>query len=339
MSENIRPRHASRPLSRTPQVRLGAVLAVALAAGFVAWLLVRGDGNSSPSKANATAVSASQLQDLASSLGHPIFWVGPQSDNTYELTKTSSGKVFIRYLPSGVGVGADKQYLTVATYPFPGAYPAIRKQAGLKGAVTVKLAHRGVAVLDGKYPQSVHLAYPGVNYQVEVYDPTPQRAMQLVSSGQLAFFGSLKGGSTEGSATGPRPASVGDLKSLAKSLTHPIYWAGPKAGDTYELTQTSSGQVYVRYLPRGVKVGASADYLTVGTYPFAGAFAAIKQVAKGNAANTIKLPGGGLGVVDGQYPKSIHVAYPNVDFQIEVFDPSPARARQIVASHRVRAIG
>ena len=98
----------------------------------------------------------------------------------------------MRYLPDGVEVGADEPYLTVATYPFPGAYPAIKKQAAAKGAVTARLANGGLAVLANGYPQSVHIAYPGVNYQVEVYDPTRARAMQLVSSGGLRHLGRLK---------------------------------------------------------------------------------------------------------------------------------------------------
>ena len=86
------------------------------------------------------------------------------------------------------------------------------------------------------------------------------------------------------------------------------------------MTQTSSGNVFVRYLPPGVKVGASAPYLTVATYPFPNAFAAVKRTVKGNSAGTIKLPGGGLAVVDRQYPKSIHLAYPGSNVQVEVFD-------------------
>ena len=37
--------------------------------------------------------------------------------------------------------------------------------------------------------------------------------------------------------------------------------------------------------------------------------------------------------------EEIHVAYPGVPYQVEVFDPSPARARTIVSSGDVRAVG
>ena len=49
----------------------------------------------------------------------------------------------------------------------------------------------------------------------------------------------------------PTAASVDQLNALAARLGHPIYWAGPKAGYRYELTQTSTGKVFIRYLPDG----------------------------------------------------------------------------------------
>jgi hypothetical protein len=254
------------------------------------------------------------------------------------LTNTQSGKVYIRYLPPGVDIGADTQYLTVATYPFPDAFAAIQKQAVISGGDSVKLPQGGLAVLDRGYPKSVHLAYPGVDYQVEVFDPTPSAAMQTVAAGHLAALGSLK--TSSATPAGPKPTAVSatGLRSLGASLGHPIYWAGSRPGYTYEVTQTSNGNVFIRYLPPGVKVGAPAGYLTVATYPFPNAFAAIQGTSKTNKTGTIKLAGGGLAVVDGQYPKSIHLAYPHSDVQVEVFDPSPARVRQIVSAGKIAAV-
>ena len=97
--------------------------------------------------------------------------------------------------------------------------------------------------------------------------------------------------------------------------------------------------MFIRYLPSGVAPGAKRPYLTVATYPFPGAFAAVRRTAAKNPTGTIRLSGGGLAVVDAGYPKSIHVAYPGVPYQVEVFDPSPARARAIVSSGKVKALG
>jgi hypothetical protein len=335
------PRYAQtarRPRGRS--IRVGAVVALALAAGLVAWFLLwdNGSSNKAAPTTPANAVSVDQLTSLAASLGHPIFWLGPKSGYTYELTRTPSGKIYIRYLPSGVEVGARKPYLTVATYPFPNAFAALQKQGKASGVNSFNVSNGGIALLDRGYPESTHVAYPGVDYQVEVFDPTPGAAMHTVSAGQLTYLGTLQTSNPSPSAPKATAASVADLKSMVASLGYPIYWAGAKPGYTYELTQTSTGAVYIRYLPKGVKVGASEPYLTVATYPFPHAFAAIQRSAKGNRTGTIKLAGGGLAVIDAHYPKSIHVAYPDSNVQVEVFDPSPARTRQTVSSGKIAAI-
>src|SRR5690349_21787017 len=45
--------------------------------------------------------------------------------------------------------------------------------------------------------------------------------------------------------------SMGTLTALPGVLGHPVYWAGPRAGATYELTRSPDGRVYIRYLTGG----------------------------------------------------------------------------------------
>jgi hypothetical protein len=336
MSEETVHKPAARSPAQTRGFRIGAVIVVALAVGLIIWLVRRDNGgSSSPSTGNATAVSVGQIRTLAASVSHPIFWLGPKKGSTYELTRTPNGSIFIRYLPQGAEVGTKTPYPTVATYPFPGAFPALQAVAQQRGVTGLTLTHGGLAEVSKKDPKSVHVAYPGVDYQIEVYDPTPGAAMGLVAAGRLAAFGSLKSKAGGANATA---MSRGGLKSLASSLGHPIYWAGPKNGYTYELTRTASGQVYLRYLPRGVKVGAKEPYLTVATYPFRGAFGAILALEKRKNAAKIALAGGGRAVVDPD-KKSIHLAYPGSQYEVEVFDPSPRRARQVVESGQISTVG
>ena len=316
---------------------------LALAAGLVAWLVLRDTGGSpakTPVATGAFAITPKNLGRLAVSIHQPIFWLGSKPGYTYELTRGQGGKIYVRYLPAGVAVGSAKPYLTVATYPFPGAYAALEKQAAATGAVTAKLAGGGIAVLDIGYPESVHVAYPNADYQVEVYDPTPARAMQLVSAGKVASLGDIyspAGNTAAQSSATPVAASLGDLHTLAAQLGHPIYWAGPKPGYTYELTQTPSGTVFIRYLPAGTKVGdPKARFLTVATYPFPNAYAAVAKTA--NGAAKISLKGGGVAVVDSAYPKSIHLAFPGASYELEVFDPSPSTGRKLVASGAIRPV-
>jgi hypothetical protein len=138
----------------------------------------------------------------------------------------------------------------------------------------------------------------------------------------------------------PVALSVSGLKTLTATLNQvhgqPIYWAGAKAGFLYELRRSSNGNVYIRYLPRNVAAGAPApSYLTVATYPFNGAYAALQKVANGKG---VAIPGGGIAVVDTKDPKSIHLAYPNTNYQVEVYDPSPAKALAVASSGTVRPV-
>jgi hypothetical protein len=319
--------------------RVGALIALAVIGGLILWLVLRNSGGSSSSQTstNASSVTVDQIKTLAASVGHPVFWVGPKPGYTYELTQTPNGSIYIRYLPPGVKVGIKTPYLTVATYPFTNAYGAIEKVAAGKGITSIKLSHGGLAEVSKQSPESVHAAYPGVNYQVEIYDPTAGTATGLVATGRLAALGKLRAAST--SASGASSTSPAALASLARSLGHPLYWLGARNGYTYELTRTRQDQVYIRYLPPGVKVGAREPYTTIGTFPFHGAFAAILAVARQKNATTIKLPNGGRAVVTSNNPKDIHLAYPGGQYEIEVFDPSAARARQIVSSGRLTPIG
>ncbi len=318
-----------------PRLRIGAVIAIALAAGIVTWLVMRDTSDSSP---EPTSVSAAQLQALAASVGHPVFWLGPRKGFTYELRQEENGSIFVRYLPAGVGVGANGPYLTVATYAFPGALGALQIVAGNNSRNAFDLPGGGLAVPAKGYPQSIHIAYPRLDYQVEVFHPTPGRARQLVAAGELANFGRLSKAAPVPAAPRAEAASPQDLRALAREVGHPVYWIGRAPSTTYEVTHSPSGKIFIRYLPKGVEVGVGKPYLTVATYPFPGAFGAIQALANQKDAVAIQLARGGLAVVDGSSRQSIHLAFPESDYQVEIFDPSPARVLRLVTAGRVRSI-
>jgi hypothetical protein len=172
------------------RLRVGAIVAIALAIGFVVWLVLR-DGSSTsstspiPAGSKALPLSPRGLHTLAS-LGIRIYWIGERPGYDYELTKTPDNRVFVRYLPDGTPVGSDKQYLTIGTYPAKNAYATARRQARTIGSVRVTVGNHVVAYYRSDTPTNVLLAYPGIDYTVEVYDPSPGRARDLVESGQVA---------------------------------------------------------------------------------------------------------------------------------------------------------
>ena len=188
--------------SRQAPIRLGAIVALALAIAFVVWLVVRGNDNSSstpttsskPTPGKTTpktretikAASPRSLRALARASGHPIYWAGPKASVKYELTQVTDGRIYIRYLPKGVPVGDRRAaYLIVATYPVQNAYKAVRTAAKESGAVTFRTKRGGLAVYNQSAATNVYFALPGSKYQVEVFDPNPSRARQLVRSGTI----------------------------------------------------------------------------------------------------------------------------------------------------------
>lgn len=139
--------------------------------------------------------------------------------------------------------------------------------------------------------------------------------------------------------SGPAAVSKSQLDTLAKKTSHPVYWAGAQDGATYELTRTTDGRIYVRYLSSAGKVGdPSADYLTVGTYPQKNAFRSLQRAAGRSGAISLKLPNHGLLVFNRQTPKSVYFGYPRANYQVEVFDPSPAQARTLVLDGKIAPI-
>src|SRR6476661_4248849 len=116
--------------------RLGAVIAVAIAAAFVAWLLIKNDDNGSSAKrATPEATTPRDLRTFAGTVDIPVYWAGTRPNTTYELTQTSKGYIYIRYLPKGVQIGDRRpNFTTIGTYPYKNAYGTLQKAGTRKGA-------------------------------------------------------------------------------------------------------------------------------------------------------------------------------------------------------------
>jgi hypothetical protein len=178
---DTRPRGGSGP----SRLRLGAILAVAIAAGLLAFILISGDDDDD-SDGGAKAASVEDLQASRDDSGHKVYWAGRRGGQAYELTETSGGNIFIRYLPSEDDVGAKRpDFLTVGTYPFRNAYETLEKLSRREGAISRQIEGGGLIVAREPQALNVYFAYPNDNLQVEVYDPRPGRALRLATSGQV----------------------------------------------------------------------------------------------------------------------------------------------------------
>jgi hypothetical protein len=182
---------APKPLQST-RVRVVAAIVVAVAIAFVVWLVARPGDSKSTSSASThpVAASVSNLGSVAGSLKHQLYWVGQKSGFTYELTKGKSGNVWVRYLPSGTQLGDTRaNFLTVGTYPEKNAFQNVQAATKRKGAVAVTTPNGGAAVQYTERPSSIFVSYPGTNLLIEVFDPSPQAARNVVSSGALRTIG------------------------------------------------------------------------------------------------------------------------------------------------------
>jgi hypothetical protein len=136
-------------------------------------------------------------------------------------------------------------------------------------------------------------------------------------------------------ATPVGPVSLGAtaLKARAGTLGQDVYWLGPEPARRYELERKADGEVFVRYLAAGAH-----DATTVGTFPLEGAYAATEAQARrvGWAQERVE----SLLVA---YPTSstataVYVAAQGFPYQIEVYDPTPGRARALVESGAVTPV-
>ena len=171
---------------------LGATIALLAAIGFGAWIYVDHHNNSQSStvrRAKAVAATREDLVNLATRVKHPVYWAGPIAGDTYELTKTNDGRIYVRYLPSGVAIGdPNPKYTTVGTYPDATAYSTLSASATRAGAKSYNTQSGALVVTNTKTPTSVYFAFKGTPYLVEVFDPSATKALQLVLSGQIKLI-------------------------------------------------------------------------------------------------------------------------------------------------------
>jgi hypothetical protein len=137
----------------------------------------------------------------------------------------------------------------------------------------------------------------------------------------------------------PEVVSLATLQSRASEADQPIYWAGRVVGRRYELTETPDGsRIYVRYLPQNASVGARRPFLTVATYRMSNAFKATEAVSKLDGSTPIPVADGGVAFYSQDQPTSVYLAYPDANYQIEVFHPRPDIAHQLVRSGQIRPL-
>ncbi len=171
------------------------VVALALIVGVIAWLATRGDdGESTPAPAStgleAKIVSGEELEELAASAGHAVYWAGEIPGKEMEASETAEGDFQVRYLDEGTEAGGGGAgVLTIGSYPLPDPVAAVEGFAGREGSVTRSSADGREVVTSTEKPTSVYFASSDGTVQVEVYDPDAQEAMSLALSAKVRPVG------------------------------------------------------------------------------------------------------------------------------------------------------
>jgi hypothetical protein len=161
-------------------------------------------------------------------------------------------------------------------------------------------------------------------------------AMLAIAAAVVAWLVLRDHGGSNEAPSGPVAASLSDLRAAVAAVDHPVYWAGPRAGYTYELTRTADHRVYVRYLGPGVSIGDKRPkFLTVATYPRADGFRDIRTASARKSNVTIHLPNGGLAVYSRERPTNVYFSYPSARYQVEVYSASTRTAVQMVVAGQV----
>ncbi len=165
-------------------------------------------------------------------------------------------------------------------------------------------------------------------------------AAAVIIARVVVGHGSPPAATTSGGVTaiGPVVVNASRLRALVDGLDQPVYWIGPVVGERYELTRTTANNVYVRYLPPGVQAGtAEGQYPLVATYPLKGALASLKASHDGPPL-TVAGGKGGIAEVERKSPTNAHVAFPHVNYQIEVYNPYAPAARKLATSASLRPV-
>jgi hypothetical protein len=165
----------------------GGVVALAVVVALIAWLSTRGDSAggeeaASPPPSSSRIVSAAELGEVAVKLGQPVYWAGPQSGDELELTELGEGGTQVSYVPKGTEAGEGSALLTIGSYPLPDPKAALERFAGQSGAIVRRAKNGREVVSSEKNPTSAYFVSPDNSVQVEVYNPSPRRAMSLALS-------------------------------------------------------------------------------------------------------------------------------------------------------------
>ena len=169
---------------------IGLITAVALLSAFITFGIAQ---QIKPTVGNLTTLAAKtsggvclsekELRDLVSKQKITAYWAGPVANATYSINTSNVGQVFVRYVMKGQSCDSEnKDFRVIATYAVSGAYESTKAAGSQANGVSLANADGSIVYFNKDVPTNVYLAYQGLDYQIEIYDPNPKDAVTLATT-------------------------------------------------------------------------------------------------------------------------------------------------------------
>mgnify|MGYP006272823129 FL=1 len=174
----------------TPAFFIGLITAVALLSAFITFGIAQ---QIKPTVGNLTTLAAKtsggvclsekELRDLVTKQKITAYWAGPISNATYSINTSNVGQVFVRYVMKGQSCDSEsKDFRVIATYTVSGAYDSTKAAGSQSNGVSLANPDGSIVYFNKDVPTNVYLAYQGLDYQIEIYDPNPKDAVTLATT-------------------------------------------------------------------------------------------------------------------------------------------------------------
>lgn len=134
-------------------------------------------------------------------------------------------------------------------------------------------------------------------------------------------------------STGQTALTAAQLRTEVKNVGGSIFWAGAMSGALYTFNHISAGRDYIRYLPNGQGLAdKTQNYRVIATYKETTAYATILAASKLGTGVSLKNPDGSLIYYAKATPTHVYMAYKNIPYQIEIFDPVPGASLKLATT-------
>jgi len=138
---------------------------------------------------------------------------------------------------------------------------------------------------------------------------------------------------TTGITQGQVALTESELREVIQRENLVAFWLGPEPGAKYTLNVTAGNQVFIRYLPSGQGLeDISQSYVIVGTYQQENAYEITEAAGAQPNGITFINADGAMVYYSKLLPTNVYLAFPDQDFEIEIFDPRDGGALSSAAT-------